>query len=142
MTKNNEPAPSESIAASLTKTSDRIAKLIEQTATACDPTPPQMRLLGWVAAHKGMTMSQAADAMGHSSSAATGLAERLVKIGMLARVPVDGDRRAISLVATNGGLEALRKIDGKIAAYIAVRLKEIDPKHWPTLAKQLAVIAS
>ncbi len=64
---------------------------------------PQYFLLGFLAQQKHLTMSEIAAKMGHTTAAATGLVDRLEKIGYVRRTHASDDRRKIEVQITPPG---------------------------------------
>jgi len=65
---------------------------------------PQYFLLGFLALQKNLTMSAIAAKMGHTTAAATGLVDRLEKLGYVQRMHASDDRRKIEVKITPPGL--------------------------------------
>ena len=65
---------------------------------------PQYFLLGFLALQKHLTMSEIAAKMGHTTAAATGLVDRLEKLGYVSRMHASDDRRKIEVQITPSGL--------------------------------------
>jgi len=65
---------------------------------------PQYFLLGFLAAQKHLTMTEIAGKMGHTTAAATGLVDRLEKLGYVRRLHASNDRRKIDVQVTPAGL--------------------------------------
>jgi len=64
----------------------------------------QYFLLGFLALQNHLTMSQIAAKMGHTTAAATGLVDRLEKLGYVRRMHALDDRRKIEVQVTPAGL--------------------------------------
>src|SRR3954471_20908655 len=62
---------------------------------------PQYLLLGFLTQQGTLTMSQIAQKMGHTTAAATGLVDRLEKVGLVRRVHASDDRRKVLVEPTN-----------------------------------------
>ena len=65
---------------------------------------PQYFLLGYLALRKHLTMTEIAGMMGHTTAAATGLVDRLEKLGYAKRMHASDDRRKIEVQITPPGL--------------------------------------
>jgi DNA-binding MarR family transcriptional regulator len=70
---------------------------------------PQFFLLGHLCNHGPAGMSQIADLMGHSTPAATGMVQRLEKLGHVRRTHGTKDRRQVMVVPTP---KATRLVEG------------------------------
>jgi DNA-binding MarR family transcriptional regulator len=64
---------------------------------------PQYFLLGFLTHQKQLTMTEIAQKMGHTTAAATGLVDRLEKLGLVRRTHAKDDRRKILVQATTAG---------------------------------------
>lgn len=72
---------------------------------------PQFLLLGFLEQEKRpMTMTETAKKMRHTTAAATGLVDRLVKLGLAKRQQSPTDRRKVFVHITTKGVELLNKI--------------------------------
>lgn len=75
---------------------------------------PQFFLLGHLCSHGPSGMSQIAELMGHSTPAATGLVQRLEKLGYARRSHDSEDRRKVSVSATPRGSRLVEGIRQEI----------------------------
>ena len=64
---------------------------------------PQFFLLGHLCSHGPIGMSRIAELMGHSTPAATGLVQRLEKLGYVSRTHEKKDRRKVTVTASPKG---------------------------------------
>lgn len=71
---------------------------------------PQYFLLGFLAQQKFLTMSQIASRMRHTTAAATGLVDRLEKLGLVRRMHSSDDRRKIQVEITEKGMALVSEI--------------------------------
>ena len=71
---------------------------------------PQFFLLGHLCSMGPLGMSRIADLMNHSTPAATGLVQRLEKIGYVRRTPEKEDRRKVTVTATPKGIRVVEGI--------------------------------
>jgi len=71
---------------------------------------PQYFLLGFLAQQKHFTMSEIAARMGHTTAAATGLVDRLERLGYVRRMHASDDRRKIEVRITPPGLSLVSQI--------------------------------
>lgn len=65
---------------------------------------PQYFLLGFLAQQKHLNMTEIAAKMGHTTAAATGLVDRLEKLGYVQRTHASDDRRKIEVQITPSGI--------------------------------------
>lgn len=78
-------------------------------------------------------MSDIAKKMGHSTAAATGLVDRLEKLGYVERVHAAEDRRKIMVRITSQGMELVSKMRGEIATNLADVMAEMDEEEADTV---------
>jgi DNA-binding MarR family transcriptional regulator len=72
---------------------------------------PQFLLLGFLAQEKqALTMTEVSKRMRHTTAAATGLVDRLEKLGLARRQQGPGDRRKIFVHITPKGVELVNRI--------------------------------
>jgi DNA-binding MarR family transcriptional regulator len=78
-------------------------------------TSNQMCLLKWIASPREksevITMTDISRKMGHSTAAATGMIDRLEKLGYMERTHAVDDRRKVIVCVTEKGLEILNLWD-------------------------------
>ena len=84
----------------------------------------QFFLLGYLANEDFLTMSDIAKKMGHSTAAATGLVDRLEKLGYVARNHAADDRRKVLVQITNQGEELVSRLRGGIQDNVSQMLSE------------------
>jgi DNA-binding MarR family transcriptional regulator len=71
---------------------------------------PQYCLLGFLATQENLTMSEIAQRMGHTTAAATGLVDRLEKLGHVKRTHGLDDRRKIRVQITQTGAALVAEV--------------------------------
>jgi len=83
----------------------------------------QVRALHFVTDHSGCTMGELAEGLGVSLAASTGLVDRLIQQGLVARAADPTDRRRVRLQLTDGGrhahVAAKRRARRRMAAALA-----------------------
>ncbi len=79
----------------------------------------QFFLLGYLTNEKHLTMTDIANKMGHSTAAATGLVDRLEKLGYVERVHAAEDRRKVMVQITKKGQQMVSRLRDLIASDIA-----------------------
>lgn len=87
---------------------------------------PQFFLLAYLSSEEYLTMSDIAKKMGHSTAAATGLVDRLEKLGYVERVHAAEDRRKIMVRITHKGTELVARMRGEIASNLSDVMAEMD----------------
>jgi len=95
---------------------------------------PQFFLLTYLSSEDYLTMSSIAKKMGHSTAAATGLVDRLEKLGFVERVHAAEDRRKIMVRITQQGVELVKDMHGRIATDLSSIMAEMDEDEAQSLA--------
>ena len=78
----------------------------------------QFFLLGYLANEDYLTMTDISKKMGHSTAAATGLVDRLEKLGYVQRLHAADDRRKVMVQITRKGIEMVTRLRNSIAESI------------------------
>jgi len=123
--------------ASVKADADRLADFVLFTQRSCilnlsselnkgNVSFPQFFLLTYLSSEEYLTMSDIAKKMGHSTAAATGLVDRLEKLGYVERVHAAEDRRKIMVRITAKGVELVSKMRSEIATDLAGILAGMD----------------
>ncbi len=86
----------------------------------------QFFLLGYLAKEDYLTMTAISQKMGHSTAAATGLVDRLEKLGYVQRLHAADDRRKVMVQITRKGLDLVNRMRDGIAHNIAELMEDID----------------
>lgn len=94
---------------------------------------PQFFLLAYLSSEDYLTMSDIAKKMGHSTAAATGLVDRLEKLGYVERVHAAEDRRKIMVRITHKGTELVAHMRREIATNLADIMSEMDEEETETV---------
>ena len=79
----------------------------------------QFFLLGYLANEDYLTMTDISKNMGHSTAAATGLVDRLEKLGYVQRLHAADDRRKVMVQITRKGIEMVSRLRNLIADSIS-----------------------
>ena len=123
---------------------DRLADFVLFTQRSCilnlssklnkgNVSYPQFFLLAYLSSEEYLTMSDIAKKMGHSTAAATGLVDRLEKLGYVERVHAAEDRRKIMVRVTHKGVELVASMRREIATDLAGILSDLDEDQAETL---------
>lgn len=99
---------------------------ISKDLTAGKISYAQLFLLGSLEPAKAMTMSEIARKMGHSTAAATGLVDRLQKLGYVDRMHAEDDRRKILVAVTEKGRKFVKHTREGLASSLAKMLADMD----------------
>lgn len=94
---------------------------------------PQFFLMAYLSSEDYLTMSDIAKKMGHSTAAATGLVDRLAKLGYVERVHASEDRRKIMVRITGKGTDLVALMRGEIASSLAETMAEMDEEEADTI---------
>jgi len=86
----------------------------------------QFFLLGYLAKEEFLTMTDISKKMGHSTAAATGLVDRLEKLGYVQRVHASDDRRKVMVQVTKKGIELVSKMREDIVESLVDLMDDLD----------------
>ena len=84
----------------------------------------QFFLLSYLATSPELTMTDIARKMGHSTAAATGLVDRLEKLGYMERTHAIDDRRKVLVRITSRGLELVSRLRDELQNQVAAAMSE------------------
>jgi DNA-binding MarR family transcriptional regulator len=101
---------------------------------------PQYCLLGFLAPQKHLTMSEVAQRMGHTTAAATGLVDRLEKLGHVKRSHGKDDRRKIEVQITESGLTLVTEVRDDMVTNLIRFMGYLEPneqKTWVQIYEKL-----
>lgn len=101
---------------------------------------PQYCLLGFLAQQPHLTMSEIAHRMGHTTAAATGLVDRLEKLGHVRRTHARDDRRKIQVQITDSGLTLVSGVRDDMVTNLIRFMSYLDPteqKTWVRIYEKL-----
>lgn len=84
----------------------------------------QFFLLSYLASSKELTMTDIAKKMGHSTAAATGLVDRLEKLGYMERTHAIDDRRKVMVRVTVKGLDLVNRLRNELQNQIEIAMSE------------------
>jgi DNA-binding MarR family transcriptional regulator len=84
----------------------------------------QFFLLSYLSTSKELTMTDIARKMGHSTAAATGLVDRLEKLGYMERTHAIDDRRKVLVRITVKGLDLVSRLRDELQGRIAEAMEE------------------
>lgn len=124
---------------------DRLADFVLMTQRSCilnlstelnrgNLSFPQFFLLTYLSSEDYLTMSAIAKKMGHSTAAATGLVDRLEKLGFVERVHAAEDRRKIMVRITSEGKEIVSKMRNHISSELTDLIDGMEDEDASTLA--------
>lgn len=103
---------------------------------------PQYCLLGFLANQPHLTMTEIAQKMGHTTAAATGLVDRLEKLGHVRRVHALDDRRKIMVEITESGTALVGEVRDDMITNILRIMELLSPgeqKAWLQIYEKVSV---
>ena len=90
-------------------------------------TGGQVSLLVQISKQRGIGVRELATREGMSAPGMSKYVSRLERDGLVKRGPIGGDRRRIGLSLTDAGDRVLRSVRSRRTAWLAARLRELDP---------------
>ena len=93
----------------------------------------QFFLLSYLSTSPELTMTDIARKMGHSTAAATGLVDRLEKLGYMERTHAIDDRRKVLVRITSQGLQLVSRLRDELQNQVASAMSEtasMDAAHF------------
>ena len=86
----------------------------------------QFFLLGYLANENYLTMTDISKKMGHSTAAATGLVDRLEKLGYVQRLHASEDRRKVMVQITRKGIDLVDRMREDITGSLVDLMSDLD----------------
>src|SRR6266571_7177437 len=117
----------------------RTARRLRQEA-GVDLGPALIAALGTVERHGPLTPSELADLERVKRPTATRMVNRLEAEGLIVRARDPADGRSSLVSASPRGLELLRRLRKRRTAYLARRLRELDPDEVAALARAAEIL--
>lgn len=102
----------------------------------------QFFLLGYLANENFLTMTDISRKMGHSTAAATGLVDRLEKLGYVQRLHASEDRRKVMVQITRKGIELVDRIREDIVSSLVELMVDLDENEQDALLKTYGKIST
>jgi len=102
----------------------------------------QFFLLGYLANENYLTMTDISKKMGHSTAAATGLVDRLEKLGYVQRLHASEDRRKVMVQITRKGIELVERIREDITSSLVTLMVDLDQNEQDALLKTYGKIST
>jgi DNA-binding MarR family transcriptional regulator len=117
------------------------AELRERLRTRFDTTLPRFDVLAalW-RARDGLKMSELSGVLRVSNGNVTGIVDRLASDGMVVRVPVEGDRRAMSVRLTERGEAEFARLAAEHEAWVSELLGTVSAADAARLAATLQAV--
>ena len=102
----------------------------------------QFFLLGYLANENFLTMTDISKKMGHSTAAATGLVDRLEKLGYVQRLHASEDRRKVMVQITRKGIDLVERIREDIVSSLVALMVDLDENEQDALLKTYVKIST
>jgi DNA-binding MarR family transcriptional regulator len=116
--------------------------LTEAEAAGYDLTPVQYSALAAVGANPGIDQVTLAGMIAYDRTTITGVVDRLVQKGLVARQESSRDRRARELTISDAGRRTLRGISPAVAAAQEIMLRGLTKKEAKELLRLLQKVIS
>src|SRR5215468_11814488 len=118
-------------------------KLRERLRVEFDTTLPRFDVMAALyRAEKGLNMSELSGALRVSNGNVTGIVDRLVDDGLIVRIPVEGDRRAMIVRLTKRGRAHFSALADAHEGWVSELLRSIDAAEAEALIVQLGSIGN
>ena len=101
----------------------------------------QFFLLGYLANEDFLTMTDIAKKMGHSTAAATGLVDRLEKLGYVQRLHASDDRRKVMVQITRKGLDLVGRMREDIVEGLVDVMSELGDEAQESVSQSSVKLA-
>jgi DNA-binding MarR family transcriptional regulator len=101
---------------------------------------PQFFLLGHLGSHGPTGMTSIAELMGHSTPAATGLVQRLEKLGYVKRTHEINDRRKVTVSVTAKGIRLVEGVRQEMIGNLSRVQERLSPQEqhaWLDIYKKI-----
>jgi DNA-binding MarR family transcriptional regulator len=101
---------------------------------------PQYLLLGFLVQQEQLTMTEIASKMGHTTAAATGLVDRLEKLGLVLRVHAQEDRRKVFVRPTPEGCALVASVRSDMVENLMRMMSHLDlgeQKAWVRIYEKI-----
>ena len=105
-----------------------------------DVSFPQYFLLGFLELKGELTMTEIAKKMGHTTAAATGLVDRLEKLGHVERGHAKNDRRKILVKITPSGKKIVSEVRDDMIANLLKMMAHLEPdeqRMWVAIYEKI-----
>jgi len=100
----------------------------------------QFFLLGYLSSEQQLTMTDISRKMGHSTAAATGLVDRLEKLGYVQRLHAADDRRKVMVQITAKGQQLVQQLRDNLASNVADVMASSNNPAAPEIDKAAAFL--
>jgi DNA-binding MarR family transcriptional regulator len=104
-------------------------------------TGGQVGLLVQIKTRPGIGMRELASVERMSVPGMSKFVARLEEAGLVQRAPVEGDQRRVGLSLTQAGHKVLRSVKSKRTAWLAARLRQLEPEQLEALDAAIEPLA-
>lgn len=104
-------------------------------------TGGQVSLLIQIKTRPGIGMRELASVERMSVPGMSKFVARLEEAGLVQRAPVEGDQRRVGLSLTSAGHKVLRSVKSKRTAWLAARLRQLEPEQLEALDAAIEPLA-
>jgi DNA-binding MarR family transcriptional regulator len=104
-------------------------------------TGGQVSLLVQIKYHPGIGIRELAALERISVPGMSKFSSRLEEAGLVQRAPVEGDQRRVGLTLTPAGQKVLRSVKSKRTAWLASRLRDLDPDELEAIDAAIEPLA-
>jgi DNA-binding MarR family transcriptional regulator len=120
----------------------RLARELRREVHQLGITGGQAMLLAVIEGNPGLSLKELAESERMSPAAMSGHVDRLEKAALVRRVRDEVDRRRVGLVLTREGTAMLRRVRSQRTAWLAERLKRLDPEQVRAIDEATDAIAA
>jgi len=120
----------------------RLARELRREVHQLGITGGQAMLLAVIEGNPGLSLKELAESERMSPAAMSGHVDRLEKATLVRRVRDEVDRRRVGLVLTREGTVMLRRVRSQRTAWLAERLKRLDPEQVRAIDEATDAIAA
>jgi len=120
----------------------RLARELRREVHQLGITGGQAMLLAVIEGNPGLSLKELAESERMSPAAMSGHVDRLEKATLVRRVRDEVDRRRVGLVLTREGTAMLRRVRLQRTAWLAERLKRLDPEQVRAIDEATDAIAA
>ena len=104
-------------------------------------TGGQVSLLVQIKTRPGIGMRELASVERMSVPGMSKFVAKLEEAGLVQRAPVEGDQRRVGLSLTQAGHKVLRSVKSKRTAWLAARLRQLEPEQLEALEAAIEPLA-
>ena len=120
----------------------RLARELRREVHQLGITGGQAMLLAVIEGNPGLSLKELAESERMSPAAMSGHVDRLEKAGLVLRTRDEVDRRRIGLTLTPEGMALLRRVRSQRTAWLAERLRHLEPEQVQAIDEATDAIAA